>query len=190
MNIHGDTWHVNTDMLNPGGQVNVNRTKVESVEASKVSMMPTGLLDTFKEDEMLDLIAFLLSRGDRKNAMFRLNGLAIFNARRLQQPGCLVMVKAVTHAVRSDRIRGTRYAHTGPHGKYPETGSPHLQEMADRRTIPFRFRPPRGLRPGQRRGRPRGRYAPDGEPSFLQMPEIESELRELFGRRVDLVKRP
>jgi putative heme-binding domain-containing protein len=71
VNIHGDTWHVNTDMLNPGGQVNVNRTKVESMEVSKVSMMPAALLDTFKEDEILDLVAFLLSRGDRKNGMFR-----------------------------------------------------------------------------------------------------------------------
>ena len=34
-------------------------------------MMPTGLLDTLKEDEILDLMAYLLSRGDRKHAMFR-----------------------------------------------------------------------------------------------------------------------
>ncbi len=71
VNIHGDTWDVNTDMLNPGGSVKVNRNRVESMEPSKVSMMPAGLLDTFKEDEVLDLIAFLLSRGDRKHAMFR-----------------------------------------------------------------------------------------------------------------------
>lgn len=32
-------------------------------------------------------------------------------------------------------------------------------------------------------------FAPGREPSFLQMPQMESELRELFGRRVDLVKR-
>ena len=32
---------------------------------SKVSMMPKGLLDTFKEDEILDLVAYLMSRGDR-----------------------------------------------------------------------------------------------------------------------------
>ena len=33
-------------------------------------MMPVGLLDTLKEDELLDLMAYLLSRGDRKHAMF------------------------------------------------------------------------------------------------------------------------
>jgi hypothetical protein len=40
------------------------------METSKVSMMPTGLLNTLNETELLDLFAFLLSRGDRKNGMF------------------------------------------------------------------------------------------------------------------------
>jgi hypothetical protein len=71
INIHGDTWHVNTDMLNPSGQVNVNRKQVESMKTSTVSMMPAGLLDTLHEDEVLDLVAFLLSRGDRSHPMFR-----------------------------------------------------------------------------------------------------------------------
>ena len=34
-------------------------------------MMPAGLLDTFKEDEIFDLMAYMLSRGDRANAMFK-----------------------------------------------------------------------------------------------------------------------
>lgn len=71
VNMSNDNWNVNTDMLNPGGAVNVNRKQVESIIPSKISMMPTGLLDTLKEDEVLDLFAFLLSRGDRKNAMFK-----------------------------------------------------------------------------------------------------------------------
>jgi hypothetical protein len=33
-------------------------------------MMPTGLLNTMHEDELLDLLAYLLSRGDRNHAMF------------------------------------------------------------------------------------------------------------------------
>ena len=33
-------------------------------------MMPEGLLNTLKRDEVLDLMAYLLSRGDRKSAMF------------------------------------------------------------------------------------------------------------------------
>jgi putative heme-binding domain-containing protein len=71
VNTHGDTLHVMTDMLNPSSLTNVNSKKIESIETSKVSMMPTGLLDTLKEDEILDLIAFLMSRGDRKHAMFK-----------------------------------------------------------------------------------------------------------------------
>ena len=70
VNIHGDTYHVNTNMLDPGNLTNVNRKQIESMETSKVSMMPAGLLDTLKEDEILDLVAFLLSRGDRKSPLF------------------------------------------------------------------------------------------------------------------------
>jgi hypothetical protein len=33
--------------------------------------MPTGLFNTLSQDEALDLIAFLLSGGDKNNKMFR-----------------------------------------------------------------------------------------------------------------------
>ena len=71
VNLHGDTYQVMTDMLDPNKLTPVNRRKVVSVKPSKVSPMPEALLDTFKEDEVLDLMAFLLSRGDRNNAMFK-----------------------------------------------------------------------------------------------------------------------
>jgi putative heme-binding domain-containing protein len=70
-NYSGDSIMVMTNMLDPAALVNVNAKKVESIEKSKVSMMPTGLLDTFKEDEILDLMAYLLSRGDRNHKMFQ-----------------------------------------------------------------------------------------------------------------------
>ena len=70
-NYNGDSMMVMTNMLDPNGLVTVNSKKVESIEKSKVSMMPEGLLDTFKEDEILDLAAYLLSRGDRNNKMFQ-----------------------------------------------------------------------------------------------------------------------
>src|SRR5262249_3477403 len=70
VNLFGDTISVNTDMLDPNKLVNVDRRRVESMEKSKVSMMPEGLLDTLKQDEVLDLLAYLLSRGDRKHKMF------------------------------------------------------------------------------------------------------------------------
>ena len=71
VNHHDNNIVVMTDMLDPNGLVNVNAKKVESAQLSKVSMMPKGLLDTFKEDEILDLMAYLLSRGDRHNKMFQ-----------------------------------------------------------------------------------------------------------------------
>jgi putative heme-binding domain-containing protein len=70
-NYSGDDIMVMTNMLDPGGLVKVNAKKVESIEKSKVSMMPAALLDTFKEDEILDLVAYLLSRGDRTHKMFQ-----------------------------------------------------------------------------------------------------------------------
>jgi putative heme-binding domain-containing protein len=70
VNYNGDNMMVMTNMLDPNGLVGVNKNRVESIVQSKVSMMPTGLLDTFTEDEILDLVAYLLSRGDRKNKMF------------------------------------------------------------------------------------------------------------------------
>src|SRR5262249_29619606 len=54
VNYFGDNMSVMPDMLDPNGLVTINAKKVESIEKSKVSMMPEGLLDTLKEDEILD----------------------------------------------------------------------------------------------------------------------------------------
>jgi putative heme-binding domain-containing protein len=70
-NYNGDNMMVMTNMLDPNGQVRVSQKKVETIERSPVSMMPEGLLDTLREDEILDLVAYLLSRGDRNNRMFK-----------------------------------------------------------------------------------------------------------------------
>ncbi len=69
-NLSGDTLMVLENMFAPNDFTNVKREDVQSIEPSKVSMMPEGLLTYFKEDEIEDLIAFLLSRGDRKAKMF------------------------------------------------------------------------------------------------------------------------
>ena len=44
--------------------------KVKEARPSKLSAMPEGLLNVLHEDEVLDLLAYLLSGGDRSNAMF------------------------------------------------------------------------------------------------------------------------
>ncbi|QEL20107.1 c-type cytochrome [Limnoglobus roseus] len=71
VNLHDDNISVNTDMLDPNAMKTVKRNNIAKMKPSKTSMMPTGLLDTLKEDEALDLLAYLLSRGDRENAMFK-----------------------------------------------------------------------------------------------------------------------
>lgn len=71
VNLAGDAFRVQTDMLRPGQLTSVDRKQIEEILESKVSMMPAGLLNTLTKDEILDLMAFLLSRGDRENAMFK-----------------------------------------------------------------------------------------------------------------------
>jgi hypothetical protein len=46
---------------------------IDVMEPSAVSMMPTGLLDTLQPDEILDLMAYLLSRGDPDSDLFAQN---------------------------------------------------------------------------------------------------------------------
>jgi putative heme-binding domain-containing protein len=65
-----DTVRVNTDMLNPGETTKVERKDIKSIETSKVSPMPTGLLNYLAEDEVLDLMAYVLSGGQPNNKMF------------------------------------------------------------------------------------------------------------------------
>lgn len=71
MNLNGDVLMVNTNMLDPNAIQNLKRGDVTSIEPSKVSMMPPGLLNMLKEDDILDLMAYLLSKGDPKSPMFR-----------------------------------------------------------------------------------------------------------------------
>jgi putative heme-binding domain-containing protein len=71
VNLNNDIYKVNTDMLDPNLMKDVNRNNIASMKSSKLSMMPNGLMDVLKEDEALDLMAYLLSRGDRNHAMFK-----------------------------------------------------------------------------------------------------------------------
>jgi len=70
MNLSGDNVMINTDMLNPNQIVGVDRKRVKSMHESPVSMMPPGLLYNLGKDDVLDLMAYLLSAGDESNPMF------------------------------------------------------------------------------------------------------------------------
>jgi hypothetical protein len=60
-----------TNMLDPGNMANVDRRKIEETKPSPVSMMPQGLLNTLDSEEVLDLVAYLLSKGDRNAEVYR-----------------------------------------------------------------------------------------------------------------------
>ncbi len=70
VNLNSDTVSVNTDGSDPNQQVRVDRKQVTSIEPSKISLMPPGLLNILSRDEVLDLVAYVLSGGDAKNTAF------------------------------------------------------------------------------------------------------------------------
>ena len=45
--------------------------KVEGVELSQLSMMPPGTIFAMNQDELMDLVAYLISAGNRKHKVFR-----------------------------------------------------------------------------------------------------------------------
>ncbi|MCB1230077.1 MAG: DUF1080 domain-containing protein [Verrucomicrobiae bacterium] len=70
VNLSGDNVTLNTDLSDPNQRENVDRKEVKSIELSKVSPMPPMLLAMLKKEEILDLVAYVLSGGDRANEMF------------------------------------------------------------------------------------------------------------------------
>jgi putative heme-binding domain-containing protein len=70
VNLNRDGVTVNTDPTNPNQRVGVDRKRIVRMEASKVSPKPTGLLNLLTEDEVLDLLAYVLSGGRPDVAMF------------------------------------------------------------------------------------------------------------------------
>jgi putative heme-binding domain-containing protein len=55
----------------PGDHTEVKLADLKSRKPSPISLMPEGLLNGMNQSEVLDLLAFLLSAGDPKSAVFR-----------------------------------------------------------------------------------------------------------------------
>ena len=70
-NLNGDGVVVNTDLMDPNQRINIDRKIVKSIEPSSISPMPEGLLNMMKQDDIMDLVAYVLSGGDSKNVMFK-----------------------------------------------------------------------------------------------------------------------
>ncbi|GBL25003.1 hypothetical protein EMGBS6_17880 [Opitutia bacterium] len=71
VNLNGDTVQINTDLSDPDQRVGFDRKQVKSIEVSKVSPMPPMLLSMLTKDEVLDLLAFVLSGGDKNGPAFQ-----------------------------------------------------------------------------------------------------------------------
>jgi len=66
-----DSITIVVDPENATKTVEVKKSDIESNQPSLVSLMPKDLLKTLNEDEVRDLLAYLLSRGNPNDAMFR-----------------------------------------------------------------------------------------------------------------------
>lgn len=70
VNLNGDSLMLNTDLTNPNQQVRIDRKTIEELTISKISPMPKGLLKQMKKDEILDLVAYIISGGNAKHEVY------------------------------------------------------------------------------------------------------------------------
>ena len=59
-----------TDPEDASKSVVIGRTVIEEILSSSTSLMPAGLVDTLNENEVLDLVAYVLSRGNPRDPRF------------------------------------------------------------------------------------------------------------------------
>ena len=71
VNLSGDSMMLNTDLTDPNKRVKIDRKEIEEMAVSKISAMPAGLFNPMTKDEILDLIAYLISGGDPQHDYFR-----------------------------------------------------------------------------------------------------------------------
>ena len=91
MNLSEDRYQVNTDMMNPSSNTLVDVNDLVSIEPSRISMMPAGLINTMSKDDVFDLLAYLISAGDPKHPALRNEGLGLYARSKRQE--CTEMIK-------------------------------------------------------------------------------------------------
>ncbi len=70
VNLNGDRVTLNTDLYNPNQRTSLQRKEVKSMGPSTVSPMPPGLLNMMEKEEIMDLLAYILSGGDTNHRFF------------------------------------------------------------------------------------------------------------------------
>jgi putative heme-binding domain-containing protein len=71
VNLAGDSLRVNTNMLDPSAITSIKQSDIATQMVSPASLMPPGLINTLTEEEILDLLAYMISGGNPQDAMFR-----------------------------------------------------------------------------------------------------------------------
>jgi len=69
-NLNGDVLMIATNMLDPSKFTNISRKDIVETKPSPVSPMPSGLLNTLNEPEILDLLAYLRSAGNPSSPIY------------------------------------------------------------------------------------------------------------------------
>lgn len=65
-----ESYEIVVDPLAKGKPTVIAKEAVEEMKKSPSSLMPNGLINKLSKEEILDLIAFVMARGDKKNAMY------------------------------------------------------------------------------------------------------------------------
>ena len=71
VNLNKDGLTLNTDLTDPNKRVNINRNTIDEMFISKTSPMPVGLFNRMTKEEILDLVAYLISGGNPKHQYFK-----------------------------------------------------------------------------------------------------------------------
>ena len=70
-NLSGDTYRIITDLMAPGAMTIIKTSDIKSSEPTKFSMMPPGLLNQLEDEDILDLLAYILSGGNKNDPLFQ-----------------------------------------------------------------------------------------------------------------------
>lgn len=70
-NLNGNRLQIVTNMLAPGDFTSINADEIIESRPSPVSMMPAGLLDTFRPEEVAQILAYLRSGGKADSEIYQ-----------------------------------------------------------------------------------------------------------------------
>ena len=70
LNEEGDKLQLSMSAFDPSVQISVNRSDILSIDRSPDSPMPAGLINSLNAQEVADLLAYLVSGANAKDAMY------------------------------------------------------------------------------------------------------------------------